>query len=100
MNSSKSGRLEGTGGKAGTYVYKGRTHGISEGCLLIVPTCKSGERSNLNGWVQFKKQLSGVSNLQMVIIRDYLNPDLMPDFNTSPVHSSYVRCPHKSLNIK
>ena len=55
-------------GAAGTY-NKGK-NGISEGCLLIVPSKydKNGKALN-NGWNQFNEQLSGVKKGTLILNR-------------------------------
>jgi len=55
-------------GVAGTY-NKGK-NGISEGCLLIVPSLynKQGTSTN-NGWNQFNQQLQGVKKGVLQVIR-------------------------------
>ena len=59
-------------GYAGIYAdSKGNIHGISEGCLLIVPSKydAKGIPTN-NGWDQFNIQLSGVNNGTLILKRD------------------------------
>jgi RHS repeat-associated protein len=46
-------------GRAGTYNKDGKTKGISEGCLLILP----------NQWNKFVKQLSSAKNMKLRLIR-------------------------------
>ena len=46
-------------GRAGTYNKDGKTKGISEGCLLILP----------NQWNKFVKQLSSATNMKLRLIR-------------------------------
>ncbi len=59
-------------GFAGTYTdSKGNVHGISEGCLLIIPSIydAKGNPTN-NGWDQFNRQLSGVNKGTLILKRD------------------------------
>ena len=52
-------------GKAGNYYDRqGNLHGISEGCLLIVP---SGH--GVNGWNEFNEQLSGIKQFLLELRR-------------------------------
>lgn len=58
-------------GSAGTYAKGKEQHGISEGCLLIVPSLytKQGTSTN-NGWNQFNEQLQGVKKGVLQLIRN------------------------------
>ncbi len=59
-------------GYAGNYKStQGKLHGISEGCLLIIPSKydRKGNSQN-NGWDQFNKQISGVKSGVLRIRRE------------------------------
>lgn len=53
-------------GYAGTYYDKNNIlHGISEGCILIIPSC----RTSGNGWDEFNIQLEGVNRGTVILTR-------------------------------
>ena len=56
-------------GKAGNYKNnEGELHGISEGCLLIVPS-RYTSNGVINGWDQFNIQLKGVNRFLIQLNR-------------------------------
>ena len=56
-------------GYAGNYIKNGKSHGISEGCLLIAPSIYNGKSIISPGWDQFNQQLNNEERYLLQLIR-------------------------------